>query len=148
LASRTGIAKDAQAIDYQATLNCLQGGTAAQARHFVLLSAFCLRKPLLEFQRAKLRLEAELQNQHDLTWSIVRPTAYFKSVSSQIEVVAYDEAPYVMFGNGEGKTCDAIPESSMYCIRRKVVANLITHLVLLSLPIPIIFTLVCWWFSF
>jgi divinyl chlorophyllide a 8-vinyl-reductase len=102
LASRTGIAKDAQAIDYQATLNCLHAGTAVQARHFVLLSAFCLRNPLLEFQRAKLRLEAQLQNQHELTYSIVRPTAYFKSVSSQIEVVAYDEAPYVMFGNGEG----------------------------------------------
>ena len=102
MASRTGIAKDAQAIDYQATLNCLEAGTCVKARHFVLLSAFCLRNPQLQFQHAKLRFEQQLQQQHAMTWSIVRPTAYFKSVSSQVEVVAYDEAPYVMFGNGEG----------------------------------------------
>jgi hypothetical protein len=29
--------------------------------HFVLLSAICVQKPLLEFQRAKLKLEADLQ---------------------------------------------------------------------------------------
>lgn len=31
------------------------------ASHFVLLSAICVQKPLLEFQRAKLKLEADLQ---------------------------------------------------------------------------------------
>ncbi|CAB9497612.1 Divinyl chlorophyllide a 8-vinyl-reductase, chloroplastic [Seminavis robusta] len=113
LASRTGIEKDAYAIDYQATLNCLQGGTTAGARHFVLLSAFCLRNPKLKFQQAKLKFEDKLTSQKDLTWSIVRPTAYFKSVSSQIEVVAYDEAPYVMFGDGEVTKCNPIAESDL-----------------------------------
>lgn len=103
MASRTGIKSDAYLIDYQATLNCLRAGQRLNARHFVLLSAFCLRNPLLQFQKAKLEFEAKLQTQTDMTWSIVRPTAYFKSVSSQIDVVANDEAPYVMFGNGEGK---------------------------------------------
>ena len=43
LASRTGSKKDSFAIDYQATLNCLDAARAAGARHFVLLSAFCVK---------------------------------------------------------------------------------------------------------
>lgn len=85
LASRSGIKKEAYEIDYQATLNCIEAGIAANARHFVLLSAFCVRKPLLQFQHAKLKCEAALQSQSDITYSIVRPTAYFKSLSGQLE---------------------------------------------------------------
>lgn len=48
-------------IDYQASKNCLDVGRATGASHFVLLSAICVQKPLLEFQRAKLKLEQELQ---------------------------------------------------------------------------------------
>jgi divinyl chlorophyllide a 8-vinyl-reductase len=48
-------------VDYQATKNALDAARKAGAKHFVLLSAICVQKPLLEFQRAKLKLEAELQ---------------------------------------------------------------------------------------
>ncbi len=41
--------------------------------HFVLLSAICVQKPLLAFQKAKLAFEAHLLEQ-GLTYSIVRPT--------------------------------------------------------------------------
>ncbi len=41
--------------------------------HFVLLSAICVQKPLLAFQKAKLAFEAHLPEQ-GLTYSIVRPT--------------------------------------------------------------------------
>ena len=85
LASRSGIKREAYAIDYQATLNCLEAGVACDAGHFVLLSAICVRKPLLHFQRAKLKFEAALQAQRAMTYSIVRPTAFFKSVSGQLE---------------------------------------------------------------
>ncbi len=54
------------------------------AQHFVLLSAICVQKPLLEFQRAKLKIETELQSQNDLTYAIVRPTAFFKSLGGQV----------------------------------------------------------------
>jgi divinyl chlorophyllide a 8-vinyl-reductase len=54
----------------------------------VLLSAICVQKPLLEFQRAKLKFEAELQATAEadpsLTYSIVRPTAFFKSLGGQV----------------------------------------------------------------
>ena len=102
LASRSGIKKDSYAIDYQATLNCLDAGRdpSVKARHFVLLSAYCVKRPLLQFQKAKLKFEAALTKQEDMTWSIVRPTAFFKSVSGQLEVIQ-SGAPFVMFGDGE-----------------------------------------------
>ena len=53
--------KDSWDIDYQATLNALQAARQSGAAHFVLLSAICVQKPLLEFQRAKLEFEAALQ---------------------------------------------------------------------------------------
>ena len=76
--------KDSWAIDYQATANALQAARRAGAAHFVLLSAICVQRPLLEFQRAKLRFEAELQAAGDITYSIVRPTAFFKSLAGQV----------------------------------------------------------------
>ena len=78
LASRTGEPKDAWAIDHAANSAALKAAVAAGARHFTLLSAICVQKPLLEFQRAKLAFEAELQAA-PLDWTIVRPTAFFKS---------------------------------------------------------------------
>lgn len=85
LASRSGIKKEAFAIDYQASLNCMEAGIEHNAKHFVLLSAICVKKPLLQFQLAKLEFEAALRQQSFMTYSIVRPTAFFKSVSGQLE---------------------------------------------------------------
>ena len=64
--------------------------------HFVLLSAICVQKPLLEFQKAKLALEAKLREGEDVSYSIVRPTAFFKSLGAQVESCRKG-APYVMF---------------------------------------------------
>mmetsp|Transcript_4620 Transcript_4620/g.10435 ORF Transcript_4620/g.10435 Transcript_4620/m.10435 type:complete len:395 (+) Transcript_4620:6199-7383(+) len=112
LASRSGIKKDAYAIDYQATVNCLESGRAANARHFVLLSAFCCKNPWLQFQQAKLKAEAAIEDQQDMTYSIVRPTAFFKSVSGQLEVIQQG-APFVMFGDGEVTRCNPISEADL-----------------------------------
>ncbi len=49
--------KDSWLIDYQATKNVLDVAREKGAGHFVLLSAICVQKPLLEFQKAKLKLE-------------------------------------------------------------------------------------------
>ncbi|KAL7430342.1 hypothetical protein ACHAXH_003078 [Discostella pseudostelligera] len=112
LASRSGIKKDAYAIDYQATLNCLESGRAVNARHFVLLSAFCVKNPWLQFQQAKLKFEAALTEQKDMSYTIVRPTAFFKSVSGQLEVIQQG-APFVMFGDGEVTRCNPISEADL-----------------------------------
>ena len=71
-------------MDYQATLNVLEAAQAAGAAHFVLLSAICVQKPKLEFQHAKLALERKLAEAQGITHSIVRPTAFFKSVAGQV----------------------------------------------------------------
>jgi len=115
LASRSGIKKDAYAIDYQASKNCLDSGTATGARHFVLLSAFCCKNPWLQFQQAKLKFEADLveaANNDSITHTIVRPTAFFKSVSGQLEVVQQG-APFVMFGDGKVTRCNPIAEADL-----------------------------------
>ena len=134
LASRSGIKKDAYAIDYQATLNCLRAGQdpSVKAKHFVLLSAFCVKNPWLQFQQAKLKFEAELTSQNDLTYSIVRPTAFFKSVSGQLEVVQKG-APFVMFGDGKVTRCNPISEADLAtylidCISDKSRSNKIINL--------------------
>mmetsp|Transcript_27695 Transcript_27695/g.39115 ORF Transcript_27695/g.39115 Transcript_27695/m.39115 type:complete len:359 (+) Transcript_27695:3-1079(+) len=132
LASRSGIKKDAYAIDYQATLNCLESGREVDARHFVLLSAFCVKNPWLQFQQAKLKLESELEAQNDMTYSIVRPTAFFKSVSGQLEVIQQG-APFVMFGDGEVTRCNPIAEADLAtylidCIADKSRENQIINL--------------------
>ncbi|XP_024380255.1 divinyl chlorophyllide a 8-vinyl-reductase, chloroplastic [Physcomitrium patens] len=113
LASRTGGKKDSWKIDYQATRNSLDAGVARGASHFVLLSAICVQKPLLEFQKAKLKFEDELVNYgNGLTYSIVRPTAFFKSLGGQVQSVQ-GGGPYVMFGDGKLCACKPISEADL-----------------------------------
>ncbi|KAK3011413.1 hypothetical protein RJ639_010901 [Escallonia herrerae] len=116
LASRSGGVKDSWKIDYEATKNSLVAGRKFGAAHFVLLSAICVQKPLLEFQRAKLKFEAELMKEAELndgiTYSIVRPTAFFKSLGGQVELVK-DGKPYVMFGDGKLCACKPISEQDL-----------------------------------
>ncbi|XP_010524762.1 PREDICTED: divinyl chlorophyllide a 8-vinyl-reductase, chloroplastic [Tarenaya hassleriana] len=116
LASRSGGVKDSWKIDYEATKNSLVGGMKFGARHFVLLSAICVQKPLLEFQRAKLKFESELtdlaEKDSSFTYSIVRPTAFFKSLGGQVDLVK-DGKPYVMFGDGKLCACKPISEQDL-----------------------------------
>jgi len=112
LASRTGGKKDSWDIDYQATMNTLEAGRAAGAKHYVLLSAICVQKPLLEFQKAKLKFEAALQKTEGMTYSIVRPTAFFKSIAGQVETLKSGK-PYIMFGDGTLAACKPISESDL-----------------------------------
>mmetsp|Transcript_4956 Transcript_4956/g.8471 ORF Transcript_4956/g.8471 Transcript_4956/m.8471 type:complete len:480 (-) Transcript_4956:57-1496(-) len=114
LASASGIESEVYAIDYQATLNLLNAGRepSVSARHFVLLSAFCCRNPLLKLQQAKLKFEDKLHEQHDMTYSIVRPTAFFKSVSGQYESIM-DGNSYVLFGDGAVTYCNPIAETDL-----------------------------------
>jgi len=114
LASPSGIESEVYAIDYQATLNLLNAGRdpSISARHFVLLSAFCCRNPLLKLQQAKLKFEGKLYEQKDMTFSIVRPTAFFKSVSGQYESIMQGNS-YVLFGDGAVTYCNPIAETDL-----------------------------------
>jgi divinyl chlorophyllide a 8-vinyl-reductase len=115
MASRTGAPKDAWAVDHAANLVILETAKAAGVSHFVLLSAICVQKPILAFQHAKLAFEAALiesgQNSK-IRHSIVRPTAFFKSLSGQIERVRRGK-PFVMFGDGTLTACKPISDNDL-----------------------------------
>lgn len=111
LASRSGVPGDAWAVDHGANSAALKAALAHRVGHYVLLSAICVQKPQLAFQKAKLAFEAELQAA-PLDWTIVRPTAYFKSLSGQVARVRKGR-PYLVFGNGRLTACKPISDGDL-----------------------------------
>lgn len=108
MASRTGASDDAWRVDHRANLDALEAAQSAGARHFVLLSAICVQRPDLSFQFAKLAFEEALAGS-GLTYSIVRPTAYFTSLAGQLGRVRANK-PFLVFGNGALTACTPISE--------------------------------------
>jgi divinyl chlorophyllide a 8-vinyl-reductase len=111
LASRTGAPADAWAIDHQAHVHALAAAQAAGVQHVVLLSAMCVQKPLLAFQQAKLAFEAALVAS-GLRYSIVRPTAFFKSLCGQVGRVKAGK-PFLLFGDGALTACKPISDRDL-----------------------------------
>ena len=92
----------------------------------MLLSAICVQKPLLEFQRAKLRLEEAITAQSDVSYSIVRPTAFFKSLAGQVKLVQ-EGKPYVMFGDGQLSRANAISEADLARVMADCISDASKH---------------------
>lgn len=111
LASRNGVPDDAWAIDYAAHCSALHAARTAGVTHVVLLSAICVQKPLLAFQHAKLAFEKVLI-ESGLTYSIVRPTAFFKSLSGQLDRVKRGK-PFLIFGDGKLTACKPISDRDL-----------------------------------
>lgn len=111
LASRTGTPDDAWTIDYGAHVSALNASKAAGVTQMILLSAICVQKPALAFQRAKLAFEAMLTTS-GLSYTIVRPTAYFKSLSGQVERLKRGK-PFLVFGNGTLTACKPISDDDL-----------------------------------
>jgi divinyl chlorophyllide a 8-vinyl-reductase len=111
MASRTGAPADAWAIDHRAHAGALAAARASGVDQMVLLSAICVQKPLLAFQQAKLAFERQLM-ESGLDWSIVRPTAFFKSLSGQVERVRGGK-PFLVFGDGELTACKPISDHDL-----------------------------------
>ena len=111
LASRTGAPKDAQAVDLDANMHLLIASESQAVSHFVLLSAICVQRPHLAFQRAKLEFEAALKTS-PIEHTIIRPTAFFKSLSGQAKRVALGK-PFLIFGDGELTRCKPISDADL-----------------------------------
>ena len=111
LASRTGTPADAWAIEHRAQSRALMAASDKGIGRFILVSAICVQKPMLEFQRAKLAFEAELQAA-DLSWTIVRPTAFFKSLSGQLARLRAGK-PFLVFGDGRLTACKPISDDDL-----------------------------------
>ncbi|WP_301750517.1 NAD(P)H-binding protein [uncultured Erythrobacter sp.] len=111
IASRSGAPKDAEAVDYRANLALLEAAEAAGVGHFILLSAICVQKPLLAFQHAKLKFEARL-TASAMNYTIIRPTAFFKSLSGQVKRVKAGK-PFLIFGDGNLTRCKPISDGDL-----------------------------------
>ena len=111
LASRTGAPADAWAIDHQAHVLALAAAKAAGVTQVVLLSAICVQKPLLPFQEAKLAFERVLA-ESGMVYSIVRATAFFKSLSGQIDRLKAGK-PFLIFGDGTLTACKPISDGDL-----------------------------------
>lgn len=111
IASRSGAPKDAEAVDFRANLNLLNAAEKSGADHFILLSAICVQRPLLAFQHAKIAFERALKASR-IDHTIVRPTAFFKSLSGQIDRVLAGK-PFLIFGNGELNRCKPISDADL-----------------------------------
>ncbi len=111
IASRTGVPEDAWKVDFQAQLNLLTAAQSANVGHMILLSAICVQKPLLAFQQAKLAFEEKLIGS-GIDYSIIRPTAFFKSLSGQVERVKKGK-PFLLFGDGELTACKPVSDNDL-----------------------------------
>jgi divinyl chlorophyllide a 8-vinyl-reductase len=111
LASRTGDPDDARKIDLEAQSHILDAAKSAAINHFILLSAICVQRPQLAFQHAKLAFEKQLIAS-GLTYSIVRPTAFFKSLSGQVARVKAGK-PFLVFGDGRLTACKPISDRDL-----------------------------------
>ena len=111
MASRSGMPKDAWAVDHDAHVAVLDAAKTAGVTRFILLSALCVHQPQLPFQRAKLAFEAKLI-ESGLSYSIVRPTAFFKSLSGQVARVQAGK-PFMLFGDGQLTACKPISDDDL-----------------------------------
>jgi divinyl chlorophyllide a 8-vinyl-reductase len=111
IASRSGSPRDAQVVDYEANVALLEAAQAAGAGHFILLSAICVQRPLLAFQHAKLAFEAVLAGS-GIGYTIVRPTAFFKSLSGQVKRVKAGKS-FLIFGDGALTRCKPISDDDL-----------------------------------
>ncbi|WP_295530431.1 NAD(P)H-binding protein [Novosphingobium sp. Chol11] len=111
LTSRTGAPGDAWAIEHDAHVAALDAAKAAGVGHMVLLSAICVQKPLLAFQRAKLAFEKVLI-ESGIDYSIVRATAFFKSLSGQVDRVKQGKS-FLVFGDGTKTACKPISDDDL-----------------------------------
>ncbi len=111
LASRTGTPEEARAVDHALNSAALRAAQAAGVARFVLVSAICVQRPMLAFQQAKLAFEAELRAAA-LCHVIVRPTAFFKSLSGQMDRMRAGK-PYLAFGDGRLTACKPISDRDL-----------------------------------
>ncbi len=111
IASRSGSKEDAWAVDFGINSFIMEAAKLAEVQQAILLSAICVQKPTLPFHTAKLSAEAEFIGS-GLTWTIIRPTAFFKSLSGQIERVKRGK-PFLVFGDGELTRCKPISDNDL-----------------------------------
>ena len=111
VASRTGGIRDSWLVDFELNINILTGAKSFNINNFILLSTICVQKPMLNFQWAKLAFEKKLQSS-GLDYTIVRPTAFFKSLAGQIKRVQNGKK-VILFDDGNRTSTKPISERDL-----------------------------------
>ena len=111
LASRSGAPADARLVEYEANRRLLAYAERAAVRHFLLLSAICVQIPRLAFQREKLKFEALLA-ESTVPATIVRATAFFRSLAGQVERVRAGKR-FILFSSGNTTACKPISDRDL-----------------------------------
>jgi divinyl chlorophyllide a 8-vinyl-reductase len=111
LASRSGAPKDAWAIDHDAQVVRWRRRRPQASR-----SSCCSRRSACRsrFWSSSVRNWPSRRgcSASGLTWSIVRPTAFFKSLSGQIARVRAGK-PFLLFGDGTLTACKPISDDDL-----------------------------------
>jgi len=111
VASRSGAPADAERVEFGFNRALLEYAEQTGASRFILLSAICVQKPRLAFQREKLKFEA-LLSKSSVPGTIIRPTAFFRSLAGQIERVRAGK-PFLLFGSGHLTACKPISDRDL-----------------------------------
>lgn len=111
LGSRNGSKDDSWNVEYKANKIILDLAKLKNCQSFILLSAICVQKPKLTFQFAKIKFEETLMSSN-INYCIIRPTAFFKSLSGQIENLKKGK-PFLIFDGGEKTSCKPISERDL-----------------------------------
>jgi len=89
----------------------LNSAKQAAVTQVVLLSAICVQKQQLAFQHAKLAFEKQVIESGLSCW-IVRPTAFFKSLSGQVDRLKRGK-PFLVLGDGRLTACKPISDDDL-----------------------------------
>jgi len=118
IASRQGGIDDAWLVDYGANNALLDWAEQDGAMRFIMMSAICVQKPRLAFQYAKKKFEDELLAS-SLHSTIIRPTAFYKSLSGQISRVQQGKS-FMVFDGGNQTACKPISmrDLAQYTLRQ------------------------------
>ena len=111
VASRSGAPADAERVEFGFNRALLEYAEQTGVSRFILLSAICVQKPRLAFQREKLKFEA-LLSKSSVPGTIIRPTAFFRSLAGQIERVRAGK-PFLLFGSGHLTACKPISDRDL-----------------------------------
>ena len=111
IGSQTGGVTEAWRVEYQANKNLLNLALKHKIDQFILLSAICVQKPKLEFQYAKIAFENLLIGS-SIDYTIIRATAFFKSLSGQIRNLKNGKK-FIYFDSGESTSCKPISQRDL-----------------------------------
>lgn len=121
LGSRLGTLEESKEVEFFANSQLLKVGKLFKVKQFILLSAVCVQKPKLQIHKYKIMFETELKKEN-INYTIIRPTAFFKSLSGQIQRVKAGKS-FIVFDQGTNNRFKPISEQNLSSFICKKILN-------------------------